>query len=449
MLYSTEYKVYYQLKKHAKTRYLASLLMLGFMLLTLNSFSQIGYIDNEIDTPPASITLSENELIQELKKIIKNDSTNTTNWLMLGKLWENMMQYDSALYAYSSVNSYDTTDAKCKQLLAGVYAKKGMVTKALEEYQAALTLDSTNATTRSQYALLLKRDRRFTEAYKQFNTLVQTDTANFYLWEQIGDCALKIDSNEIGYLAYLYSFELNPANMPLAVKLINGYIRSLVAPDLIMPFANKAYEQDSTYVPLIRSKGYLYFLLGDYKNSAIWLNRCYAKGDSSQFTVKHLGISMFQNGDFLDSHELLKTFFKKDTTDNVANFFYAKAAINMGQWKKAVKLLDLTEELITPDAKEVSILYATRAEAYTKGQKRELAIKNYEKAYNLTPDNNHYLLELGKSYYWAKKYESSKEVFENLIATLNKEPENSVNLGQISTAKFYLKNIDKELFFRE
>ncbi|MDY0199895.1 MAG: hypothetical protein RBR40_02790 [Tenuifilaceae bacterium] len=435
--------------KNAKLVFL--LVLLGLILLSTKLLSQITdeSYEYEIDASPASITLSENELIQELKKTLQNDSTNTISWLMLGKLWENMMQYDSALYAYSSANRYDTTNAKCKQLQAGVYAKKGMITKSLEAYQAALVLDPTNATTRSQYALLLKRDRRFTEAYKQFNTLVQIDTANFYLWEQIGDCAIRIDSISIGHLAYLYSFELNPANMPVAVKLINGYIQSLVPPSLVMPFANKAYEQDTSYVPIIRSKGYLHFLDKDYKNSAIWLAKCYAKGDSSKFTLKHLGISSYQNGKFLMAHDLLDNFYKQDSTDNVANYFFAKAAMAIGQWKKAISLLDLTEELIKPDPEEVSMIYAARAEAYTKGGNHKLAIKNYEHAYTITPSNNDYLLKLGKSYYMAKNYKSSKEALESLIANLNERPKNEVSESQISTAEFYLRNINKELFFRE
>lgn len=437
--------------KNASLTYLIALLTLGFVLLTTRSFSQViaEDYDYEASTPPATITLSESRLIQELKNATQTDSTNTANWLRLGRLWENMMQLDSALFAYNAINKYDTTCAKCKQLQAGVYAKKGMITKSLEAYQAALTLDSTNTTTRSQYALLLKRDRRFAEAYTQFNILVQTDTKNFYLWEQIGDCAIRLDSSSIGHLAYLYSFELNPANMPVAVKLINGYIQSLVPPNLVMPFANKAYEQDTSYIPIIRSKGYLYFLDKDYKNSAIWLSMCYAKGDSSKFTLKHLGISSYQNGKFLMAHDLLENFYRTDSTDNVANYFFANASLEIGQWKKAIELLDLTEELIKPDPEEVSMLYAARAEAYTRGRNHKLAIKNYEQAYNITPTNNAYLLKLGRSYFMAKNYELSKKAFENLIANLSEEPKNDINSSQISTAEYYLRNINKELFFRE
>ena len=320
--------------KNVRPNHFTAVFAIGCLLLTTISFSQNTDLDDEIDTPPTSFPLRENELIQELKNTTKTDSTNTTNWLMLGRLWENTMQYDSALYAYSAIEKYDSTCTKCKQLLAGVYSKKGMITKALDTYQTALKLDSTNSSTRSQYALLLKRDRRFADAYKQFNILVENDSTNFYLWEQIGDCALRIDSSSIGHLAYLYSFELNPANMPVALKLINEYIQSLVPPYLIMPFADKAYEQDSSYIPIIRSKGYLHFLNQDYKQSAKWLTKCYAKGDSSKFTLKHLGISSYQIGKYLLAHDLLEKFFHVDSTDNIANFFYAKASMEIGQWKK-------------------------------------------------------------------------------------------------------------------
>lgn len=56
---------------------------------------------------------------------------------------------------------------------------------------------------------------------------------------------------------------------------------------------------------------------------------------------------------------------------------------------------------------------------------------------------------MGRVLYMTNNYELSKKAFENIIANLNEESSSAQNLNQINEAKYYLRKINKELFFRE
>lgn len=426
---------------------------IGFAALTLTLllFTKVAFTqhnEGKEQSPKLFLySLTDEQQISILKNNLKTDSTSTQSWLTLGILWENRMQYDSAHYAYSKAATADTTCIKCKQQLASVLATKGKISEAIKIYQQILTNHPENITVQSQYARLLKRDGRYREAYMQFQDLISRDSTNYYLWEQLGDCAMQIDSTSAGQLAYLYSFEINPGNMPLAVKLLNGYIKGGSLIPFVMPYADIAYEQDSTYIPLIRIKGYLHYLLNDFTESEKWFEKAYTAGDSSRFTTKFLGITKYQKGNYLATTELLTKAYLIDSTDNVVNFLLAKACTEVGDWPQAIKLLNYTEDLLTPDNKEIALLYSARGDAYRKSRQFELAIEQFERAMEINPKQNTYLFEIGQTYYLADQYDKAKDYLENFISIAKDEKASKAARSKLSHAKSYLKFINREIFF--
>lgn len=367
---------------------------------------------------------------------------------MLGSAWESTLQYDSAAYSYVKAFELDTTCVKCKQQLAGVMAARGMVKEAIGFYNKTLSLDSTNTTARIQLARLLKRESRFRESLQHFEWLLKSDTTNFYLWEQVGDCSMRVDSIGKGLQSYNKSFELNPANMPLAVKLINAFLQTGIPPMFYMEIANIALEHDSTYVPLVRAKGYLHFLSQDYQNSEVWFNKAYELGDSTRFTLKFLGINKYHNGSFFNSTIFLEKAFAIDTTDKALNFVYAKSLIEIGDRNMAIEILDLTERVITPSNEEMGMLYATKAEAYSRGQNYAKAIEQYSKALELNPEQLEYLFEIGVCHFNSKELSASLSALNRFLQLAEVEqPKKGSTSKRIPSANYYIKRIEKELFF--
>lgn len=430
---------------------LPSIVCAAFLLVSISNCISLAQ-DDEIDIDKIGLLaydLSDEQLIDLLKKSLETDSASTKNWQMLGGLWENRMQFDSALIAYNNAIAVDSSCIKCKQDKARVLASLGKNTSALRLYQEILKDDSINVSVRSQYARMLRKDGQFPKAFHQFEYLLLTDSLNSYLWEQLGDCAMRIDSMAIALQAYNTSFELNPANMPLAIKLINGFIKGGIPPKAVMPIADIAHKQDSTYVPIIRTKGYLFFLSQVYPDAEKWLEKANALGDSSRFTHKFLGISKYHIGKYLAATEYLEKAFEKDTTDNVLNYILANSHIHIGGWPRAIELLDITEELLTPDPKEIALLYASRGEAYRKANQHKKAIAQFEKALELHPEYKAYLYEIGICYYNAKDYDNAKRALENFLVYADDSTAIRSITDRAPIAKHFIRQINGETFFLE
>lgn len=420
----------------------------AFVLISAVTFAQS---ENTSTSPNTINTLtSGNGLIISLQKELQNDSLNTAHWLMLGNAWEMQLNYDSAAIAYHNAVLSDSACIRCLQQLAGANAALGNINHAIELYKRTLALDTANRTTQSQLARLLKRDARYSAALEQFTTLLKADSTNFYVWEQIGDCALKTDSIALALYAYSNSFELKSQNLPLAVKLINGLIQTAIPYPMIIPIAETAVAFDSTYIPIVRAKGYLHYLAQEYRTANSWFDRATALGDSSRFTLKFSGLAKFQTGNYSHAAQNLEKAFAYDTTDKALNFVYAKTLIEIGDRQKGLAILNMTEELLTPSPYELAMLYATRADAYSRGQKYKSAIEQFYTAFNFNPDQYEYLYRIGWCHHSAKEFKQTIDVLTNFLDKAEQEnPPKHSTQGKVWHAKHLLKDAQREAFFNE
>ncbi len=420
-------------------------------VLLLSGCISFAQSTNKSNISISSNTLLNNgELIDQLNDALKHDSLNTAYWLALGNAWEMQLNFDSAKYAFQKAVLTDSSCIKCLQQLAGVNAALGDVNSAISNYYEALAIDSSSIPTRSQLARLLKRDERFEQALAHFKKLLKTDSTNYYIWEQIGDCAAKTDSIALTIEAYSKSFELKPQNLPLAVKLINGLIQIAMPTGYIQPIAEAAFEYDSTYVPIVRANGYLHYLSQNYAEADLWFDKTKALGDSSRFTLKFSGLAKYQIGNYYGASQTLKKAFALDSTDNALNFVYAKSLIEIGNRQKAIAVLNLAEELLTPSPYEMAMLYATRADAHNRSRNYQKAIEQYNQAYTFDPSHHYYIYQSGMCYYNAKEYKKTIEIlgwFLELAQTENPPKKSTQNA--VSHAKYIIERAEKEAFFTE
>jgi tetratricopeptide (TPR) repeat protein len=373
-------------------------------------------------------------------------------WLQLKALaFENLNQFDSAEKIYARILEFNGNNIDATRGLARTYTAIGRVKAAVAQWERAITIDSLNRSTRLSYARLLKREGDLSRALIQYQWLIQADTCNFSHWEQIGDCAAGLGKIDVAYEAYDKAFYCNPANAPLAAKYLQFVVKSGAPPWIVIPVAEVAIKADSTYIPLVRLMGYVkYNYTKDYPSAQKWFTKAYEMGDTSKFTTKHLGITLYNNGYFTKASEMMALAFASDSTDRMLNYVLARAYIDIGERFKALELLNLNEFLILPDTMELSVIYATRGELHSRAMEYQLAIKNYERAFDLDPKSIYYLLRIGESYYGLKELKKALDYFEVFLAKSEAASKNNSNkdkLTENARANFYIEKIKKELFF--
>lgn len=427
--------------------------IIGLLILLLVGRNPIaiGQItDHTVDYNPLWAALSEQEQIEYLKSELQSDSLNKNFWLILGTLWENGGQVDSAVHAYEKAYGLDAECERSMQLLANGFALQGRITRALKLYEDAISFNPNNSLTRLQYARLLKKERDFSKAHVQFSILLEKDSLNFYLWEQLGDCALRIDKQFEAIDAYKKSWEINRENLPLTLKLINAKVKSAIEPDSIMPYADVALSHDPAYIPIVKAKGLLYFIPGNYMLAEQWFHKAMIFGDTSFSTLRYLGISLFHIGDFLEAADLLEKSYAIDDSDLNLNYIYAKAMNNVGDAQKAVAVIEKTIELITPNPLELASLHGVMGDSYHRVQQYQKAANQYQKAYELNPDYFFYLHQKGTSQFSARQYAEAKSTFTQIVDILESDSlKKKKGSSAYYSAKHFIKKIDETLFFND
>lgn len=74
--------------------------LLVLLLVGRNPIAKGQITDHAIDYNPLWVALSEQEQVEHLKNELQSDSLNKNFWLILGTLWENGGQVNSAVYTY-------------------------------------------------------------------------------------------------------------------------------------------------------------------------------------------------------------------------------------------------------------------------------------------------------------------------------------------------------------
>ena len=387
---------------------------------------------------------------ENLKKLFhKNIAENPSDlrsYVILGSLYEEQLKYDSAQVVYQKTLELDSTCSQCYQKLASVMVSKGMVKNAINNYKKSIELDTNNTAARIQFARLLKRENLFKESMEQWKYILINDTANYYIWEQIGDCAVKLNDYGWAWNTYYNSFFLNPNNMPVAAKIGQIGIQQNVPYEYFESIIDTALSIDSTYIPLLRVKGTMQFNMKEYEKSLSIYENAFQLGDSSRITLKHMGISCFNIGKFLKSSTYLEFAYNYDSTDVSLNYYWACSLINIGERVKAIDLLNSTEAIMIPDPKEMSLLYETRADAYQKGGEHKMALEQRLKALEFDPKNKDIVYNIAFHFDLTEKdAEKAIDYYEKYLELSNEKSDKY----RFFAAKDAIKRLREGLFFED
>jgi|GEM_PF-1169423 tetratricopeptide (TPR) repeat protein len=382
-------------------------------------------------------------------EVLTVNPNNAEALLWNGLSWERLARFDKALNSFERLLNCDSTSTIAMFGIARCYSEMGQPRKAIHFYSKLLAKDSTNQGAKIQLARLHKQEGNYTNALLYFYNLSQQDTSNYYFLEQMGDCWQKLNNSYETWEAYNKSFRLNSANLPLAVKILNIGINSGVFPYINLGIATKALQSDSTYLPVIRLVGYLYFRLNDYPKAQEWYNKAYRLGDSTLFsTLKYLGISLFNNGLSYRSAELLAKAFQLDTADRVVNFIYAKALKNMGNYNLAERVMDITERLLYPDSVELSMVLSTKGDITFAANKFDSALSNYRKALDYYPSELRNMYNIATCYQRQNNNAKAIEWHSKYIETCNRKGKLDKKACQFySSSEYEIKRLRNELFF--
>jgi tetratricopeptide (TPR) repeat protein len=138
------------------------------------------------------------------------------------------------------------------------------------------------------------------------------------------------------------------------------------------------YPEDITLKKLL---GYGYYLNKELDTAAIIFNEVIAKGDTSFFSLKYLGLTYFEMQQFEKAADILLQSVDLMDDDPEVLFFLGSAYGRYGEYAKGVMYLNKALKVLEPPPKQVANIFEEFAYLYREMGKYELSVEYLKKAY--------------------------------------------------------------------
>jgi len=387
---------------------------------------------------------------QKAIDILQKTDKDSNASLLLANAFENIGRYDSSSVYYVKALEKDSLNVSTLKGLARSYSALGFIGKATSSIAEAVRLDSLDVSTRLMYANILKKGNSSEDALEQYKWLVRYDSTNSYYWEIFADCAISINDYISAVIAYSNSLSLNQKNLPLCVKYYKTLIAMQYPKDTIYKLVNQRVENiDSNYVPLLQIKGKLEIDLDKYKMAYSTFSRIENLGDSSFFTLKYLGISLFHNDYYYQADDVLSKAYAMDSSDAFMNFVYAKAMLQIGDRQKAIGVADNVLHSFDQNYALLALIYELKGDIYFGNQDYKKAEENYLTMLKYSSDDESTLYKMCGFYYQQKDVYKTKDFAEKYLKLVDeKYAQDTAKLRELqSRANFFLNKSKVEIFF--
>lgn len=347
--------------------------------------------------------------------------------------------------------SYHAGDIKLSRMLAGQYFDAGDYVKSARGYLELIQQDSTDISSWMKLAEIESFRQNYEQAVEALNRVLDLDSMNLGSLMMMGEI-LNRNNNSGAVVYYERAFRLYPENQKAAYALGNWYIQSNEAWRTI-PISEKMLELDTTSIKFAKLLGYAYYKTGKPTSAVRYLDYANQLGDSTAFTFKFKGISLYLVSNFGAAIGSLELAVLKDSMDAEVHFFLGASLGTSVAKKEAMQHLDKALELMHPDPSVISRIYSEQGNIKRLEMEYKEAYSLYEKAWETDTTN---ALSL---YFMASILDNSlhlsKEAladYERFIDALDRQPdEEETSQGQSIRAIVEERIVDlkEELFFKD
>lgn len=313
-----------------------TILLLSFIFLNLSTYSQINNLEQDFKNKKYKKIISETET--------EINEANFELWYYRGLSQQALFQYSNSINSLEKALSLTHDTTSIQYLLSESYEKIGDIKKSISIYENFLKKDSLNIITLNKTAQLYKANNDYIKAMDIYTRLIKIDSLNDYFYQELGNCTSKIGLETISTGFYLKSYQLNKKNM----KSLRAYISGLMIRQKLYDSAQRCIDTSLKAFPkeafLFRNKGFLYAIRTNYLSAIDAFKKATELGDSSLFTCKYYGQSLYENGDYQEATFWLKRYLDTYPNDIKNNFLIAIAYNKSYEYEKSLESFNLLEQ---------------------------------------------------------------------------------------------------------
>ena len=285
------------------------------------------------------------EALTYIQQCIELDTTNYRYFFLKGKTLENLYRFNEAIAAQQKALLLNPNAVEAKSAIGALYLQSGQPAISAQFYGQLATAEPEVSRWKMSWATALMAAGKYQNALEQLEIVEKTDTTNWLLYKNMGDCYYRIDSLLETQYYYYKSLILNPYN-----KILYGTLTRLLATKLSYDGAtvvgSEAVTIDSTNVEAWKYLGVAYYKLNNYYEAQKSLEKALALGDTSLVICSHLGATYYflHNDDEAEKY-LLKAH-KLNPEDMTVMYLLAVTYANIGKSIYGLELLDKLDKMI-------------------------------------------------------------------------------------------------------
>ena len=229
------------------------------------------------------------EALTAIQHCIDRDTANYQYLFLKGRTLENLYRYDEAIATQHKALRLNANSIEARAALAALYLLSGQPAISAEFYEQLTTAEPSVNRWKMNWATALQAAGKPKDALEQLKIVEQTDTTNWVIYKNMGDCYFRLDSLWQTYGNYYYALQLYPQN-----KNLWGTLTRILATndetEGAIEIGNKAVKIDTTNLEAWKYLGFAYYTFGDATNGYTAFGKALALGDSTFTTISHYGI---------------------------------------------------------------------------------------------------------------------------------------------------------------
>ena len=290
------------------------------------------------------------EALTEIEQCIAHDTANYRYVFLKGKTLENLYRYSEAITAQEAALRLNPESVEARAALATLFLLSGQPAVSAQFYEQLVTAEPQVNRWKMSWATALQASGKPKEALEQLKIVKETDTINWVVYKNMGDCYFRLDSLEQTIRHYYMALKLYPDNKNLWGTLtrilvtnayyVEGFIESAIT------VGNQAIAFDSTNVEVWKYLGAAYYKITFMDGAYTALGKALALGDSSFTTLSHFGILKYHRAYYREAEKYLEKARQLDPNDIITMNYLVSTYGYTGKAQNGLDILDELDERI-------------------------------------------------------------------------------------------------------
>ncbi|MDR1172452.1 MAG: tetratricopeptide repeat protein [Bacteroidales bacterium] len=286
------------------------------------------------------------DALTAIQPCINRDTANYRYIFLKGKTLENLYRYDEAIAAQLQAARLNPESAEARSALGALYQLAGQPSKSAYYYGQLATKEPTVNRWKIAWATALQTERKYRQAWELWHEVTKTDSTNWFVYKNIGDCAYQLDSLIIASDYYRMSLKLYPYNKALyglAVRILSTDPFHL---EEAIEVGREAIAIDSANVNAWKYMGAAWFSMGIADSAIFAFRKTLALGDTSVVTCRYYGMLCYHRASYAEAEKYLTRTLQTDS-DNLRTLYHlAVISGYTGKAREGLLRLDQIDKIV-------------------------------------------------------------------------------------------------------